>query len=80
LAVGAPTLASDIPAAREVLGDAATLIPAMDVEAWSAALERHARDAPPQPGARAAGRARAAGFTWERSAQAALEALERAAR
>jgi glycosyltransferase involved in cell wall biosynthesis len=79
MAVGTPTLASDIPAAREVLGDAAVLIAPMDVEAWSAGLERFARD----PAARVAthdiGRARAAGFTWDRAAAEALTALVRAA-
>ena len=39
MAAGAPVVASDIPAIREVAGDAAVLVPPGDVEQWVGALE-----------------------------------------
>ena len=71
LASGTPVVASDLPAHREVLGDQAITPPATRPP-WP----------PPWPGsrrpggapARAARRARAAGFTWETCAQATLSA------
>ncbi len=80
MAAGAPVVASDIPVTREVLGDAALLVPAMDVAAWSVALRRLAGE--PELRTRLAdqGRTRAAGFTWQGAARIALGALERAAR
>ncbi len=80
MAAGTPTLASDIPVTREVLGDAAELLPPRDDAAWSAALERLVDQPELRGRLSAAGRERAATFTWERSAERALEALERAAR
>jgi glycosyltransferase involved in cell wall biosynthesis len=69
MALGIPVLASDIPAHREVLGDAAVLLPPSDPEAWSSALLRVVGD----PGFCARlgrlGSARAAGFTWARNAR-----------
>jgi glycosyltransferase involved in cell wall biosynthesis len=79
MAAGAPAIASDIPVTREVLGDAALLVPATDVHAWSLALERLATEPALRDDAATRGRARAAGFRWETSARAALGALERAA-
>ena len=71
MAQGTPVVCADIPALREVAGGAARLVPPMNVEAWVAAvgdLLEGAADHPAQttqPMA-AAGRARAAGFSWER--------------
>lgn len=60
---GTPVVCSDLPATREVAGDAAVLVPAGDVDAWSDVLEGLLGD----PGARAdlsrRGRARAALFS-----------------
>jgi glycosyltransferase involved in cell wall biosynthesis len=73
LAGGAPVVASDLPALREVLGDQAELVPPGDPAALAAALARVLDDPGGEP-ARAARRARAAGFTWETCAQATLSA------
>ncbi|WP_157269980.1 glycosyltransferase family 4 protein [Azohydromonas aeria] len=75
MACGAPVIASDIPAHREVLGSAATLVPLDDDDAWAAAFD--ALQQPPAPVAVEPGPARR--FSWEHSAQrlvAALTALE----
>jgi glycosyltransferase involved in cell wall biosynthesis len=73
LACGTPVVAADLPAHREVLGDQAELVPPGDPAALAAALARVLED-PGGESARAARRARAAGFTWERCAQATLSA------
>jgi glycosyltransferase involved in cell wall biosynthesis len=73
LACGTPVVASDLPALREVLGDQAELVAPGDPAALAAALARVLDDPGGEP-ARAARRARAAGFTWETCAQATLSA------
>jgi glycosyltransferase involved in cell wall biosynthesis len=70
MAAGTAVLASDIPAHREVAGGHATLLPAGDADAWSAAL---AGLGGADDGARGR-RAHAAGFTWRASATAHLRA------
>jgi glycosyltransferase involved in cell wall biosynthesis len=70
-------VASDLPAHREVLGDQAHLFPPGDPAALAAALARVLDDPGGEP-ARAARRARAAGFTWENCATATLSAYRRA--
>lgn len=68
MAAGAPVLASDLPAVREVAAEAAVLLPAGDVGAWADAITSIAAD--PERRSRLAeqGRARAAAFTWEAAA------------
>jgi glycosyltransferase involved in cell wall biosynthesis len=73
LACGTPVVASDLPALREVLGDQAELVPPGDPAALAGALARVLDDPGGGP-ARAARRARAAGFTWEACATATLSA------
>ena len=73
LACGTPVVAADLPALREVLGDQAELVPPGDPAALAGALARVLDDPGGEP-ARAARRARAAGFTWETCAQATLSA------
>jgi len=73
LACGTPVVAADVPALREVLGDQAELVPPGDPDALAGALVR-ALESPGGEDARAARRARAAGFTWENCAQATLSA------
>ncbi|WCO65860.1 glycosyltransferase [Iamia majanohamensis] len=78
MAAGTPVVATDIPATREVVADAARLVPAGDPEALAAALEGVLGD--PQEAARlaAAGRERhRLGLSQERSDDA-LAALYRA--
>jgi glycosyltransferase involved in cell wall biosynthesis len=81
LACGAPVLASDLPALREVGGPAAGYLPVGDVPAWTAAvldlLQRHRDDPDAHQRRRAAGLAQAARFGWPAHA-AALVALYRA--
>jgi glycosyltransferase involved in cell wall biosynthesis len=69
LAAGLPVLASDIPALRESLGDAAWRLPVDDDAAWIAALIRLLRDPALRLQWAARGPAHARGFTW--AAQAA---------
>jgi glycosyltransferase involved in cell wall biosynthesis len=73
LACGTPVVAADVPALREVLGGQAELVPPGDPDALAGALAR-ALESPGGEDARAARRARAAGFTWENCAQATLSA------
>lgn len=70
MAAGVPVLASDIPALREVAGDAATLLPPGDPDAWAGAVLALAGDGEARADAARRGRERAAGFTWERTARA----------
>jgi glycosyltransferase involved in cell wall biosynthesis len=71
LACGTPVVASDQQALREVLGDQAELVAPGDPVALAGALARVLDDPGGDP-ARAARRARAAGFTWEACATATL--------
>ncbi len=72
---GLPCVCSDAPAFREVAGDSALVAPALDVDAWAAALERVLSE--PDLAARlsADGRSRAETFSPERTAAAFAVAL-----
>ena len=62
---GAPVVASDIPALREVSGGLSTLVPADDISAWRVAVHNAWNNGgPPEPR-----RQWAESFTWERSAR-----------
>ena len=74
MAAGAPVVVSDRGALPEVVGDAAVVV-APEPEALRAGLERALANA---DDLRAAGRARAAEFTWERTARGWHESLRRA--
>ena len=67
LACGASVLASDIPALREVGGNAVTFAPVADVPVWADLVDRLLRGEtkPPQ-----AGREQAERFSWDRHADA----------
>jgi len=69
LALGVPVVASDIDVHREVLGDAATLVPPDGAAAFAEAFTRVLSDAGCTERLRKRGLARAAGFTWERCAE-----------
>jgi glycosyltransferase involved in cell wall biosynthesis len=69
LAAGLPVLASDIPALRESLGEAAWLLP-VDDAAWVAALIRLLGDPALRREWAAKGPAHARGFTWDAQAAA----------
>jgi glycosyltransferase involved in cell wall biosynthesis len=69
LALGVPVVASDIEAHREVLGDAALLISPDSVEALADAFTRIVSDRLGTESLRKRGLERAAGFTWQQSAE-----------
>ena len=77
MACGTPVIASDIPALREVGGDAATYCPVGDVARWafdvSALLEERTRDTDRWRTRRAAGVARAQRFNWREHARRMTE-------
>ena len=74
MAAGLPVVASDIPAARELTGDAALLNPGDDPGHWTEAIERIVSDEALRTRLATAGLERAAEFTWGRTAAATLEA------
>ena len=69
MAAGTAVVASDIAALREVLGDAALLVPAGDGEALTGALDHLIGDDAAREALVSKGRQRAALFTWERCAE-----------
>lgn len=78
MAAGTACLAGTYGPAREVLGDAALLVDPLDVGALADGLRRLMRDDESRRSFALAGKARAAGFTWERTARATLEAYQAA--
>jgi glycosyltransferase involved in cell wall biosynthesis len=72
LACGAPTLAADIPVFREVAGDAALLVDPLEVDAIEDGLAKLLTDNDLRGTLQASGPTRAAHFSRERTAKAAL--------
>jgi alpha-1,3-rhamnosyl/mannosyltransferase len=72
LASGTPVVCSDIAACAEVAGDAAERVPAGDVPAWTAALERVLTSGDLRCRLAAAGPDRARAFTWSACARRTL--------
>jgi glycosyltransferase involved in cell wall biosynthesis len=79
LAAGVPAACSAIEPLASLAGDAALLVPPDDEEALAAALLRLASDEPLRARLAAEGPPRAAGFTWEKAAEATLAAIREAA-
>jgi len=79
MAAGTPVLTSNVSSLPEVAGDAALLVDPDDVDAISEGMARLAQDQALRDRLRDAGRARAAVFTWERTAVLTAEVLRRAA-
>ncbi len=75
MACGAPVVASTASSVPEVVGDAGLLIDPLDVAAWTAALTQVLDDQALRAHLRQAGLARAATFTWTRTAQAWLDVV-----
>ncbi len=75
MAAGIPVACSDIPPLREVAGDAALFFDPLDEEAIASAIERLMDDTSVQERLAHAGRERALGFTWRKSAELTLEVL-----
>ena len=77
MAAGIPVIASRAASLPEVLGDAGILLDPLDVGAWTQAIVRVVNDEHVRERMRNAGRARAALFTWERTARATLDVYRR---
>ena len=75
---GVPVACSNATSIPEVGGDAARYFDPTDVAAMAAAIESCWTTRRCASGSRAAGRERAAGFTWERCARATLASYDRA--
>jgi glycosyltransferase involved in cell wall biosynthesis len=69
MACGTPVVASDVPALREVAGDAARLVPPGDAEKLAAAVSSLLSDPAAAQLAREQGRQRAGKFSWTRTAE-----------
>jgi alpha-1,3-rhamnosyl/mannosyltransferase len=70
---GCPVVASDIPALSEVVGDAAIVVEPTDVAAWTDAMRLVTTDATRRAELCEAGRARAAVFSPERTADSLVQ-------
>jgi glycosyltransferase involved in cell wall biosynthesis len=79
MASGTPVIASNAASIPEVLGDAGILVDPGDTRGWSRAIAQVAGDEPRRREMTAAGLARAARFTWRRTAQITLAVYRRAA-
>ena len=75
---GAPIIASDLPAFREVAGDQAVLVPAADAEAWAAATIALLADPARRDAMSHAGREAALEFAWPKVTDCLLEVYHRA--
>lgn len=75
---GAPIIASDLPAFREVAGNQAVLIPAADSEAWAAATTALLADPSRRDMMSHAGRLAALEFAWPQVTGRLLEVYQRA--
>jgi len=73
MACGTPVVASDRSSMPEVMGDAGVLLSPENPSIWAATLDELLEDADRRRGLAARGASRAAGFTWEKAAQATLE-------
>jgi alpha-1,3-rhamnosyl/mannosyltransferase len=79
MACGTPVVASRAASMPEVLGEAGVLADPDDVAPWTAALSRILEDVAWRDQLRAVGRARAALFTWQRTAELTYEVYRRVA-
>jgi glycosyltransferase involved in cell wall biosynthesis len=73
---GAPVVASDIPAFREIAGDAALLVDPLDPEAIADGARRVLSDARLAESLRVRGRTNAARFSWRQAARDTLSAYQ----
>ncbi|MCR4314390.1 MAG: glycosyltransferase family 4 protein [Candidatus Uhrbacteria bacterium] len=69
MAAGTTLIASDIPAHREVVGDAGLLVPPDEPETWAHALERIVKDGTLRTELIAKGAERVKQFSWEKTAE-----------
>jgi glycosyltransferase involved in cell wall biosynthesis len=80
MAYGVPVVAARAGALPEVLGDAACFVDPLDVAGWAAAMDAILRDPCLAGRLRDAGRERANGFPWARTAEQTLAVYRAAAR
>lgn len=80
MACGIPVISSNSSAMPEVLGDAALLLDPLDVEGFAAAMVRMLEDEDLRQEMQRRGLARAAGFSWERTARQTLALYHEVAR
>jgi glycosyltransferase involved in cell wall biosynthesis len=78
MAAGAPVVTSDISSLPEVGGDAVAYVSPEDERSIETTLERLLRSPEERAELSRRGRARAAQYSWERTARLMLEELERA--
>ena len=78
MAAGTACLAGTYRAATEVVGDAALFVDPLDVASIAQGLSRLMTDEAERRAVALAGKARAAGFTWERTAKQTVAAYEAA--
>jgi alpha-1,3-rhamnosyl/mannosyltransferase len=69
MAQGTAVVCADIPALREVAGDAACFVPPDDLDGWVAAFNALLPDAAARERLVAAGTARVGGYSWDRCAR-----------
>jgi glycosyltransferase involved in cell wall biosynthesis len=74
MACGTVTITSDVTSFPELVGDAGLLVAAGDVEGFAAAMQRALEDMAGMEALRAAALDRAAGFSWQATARAWLDA------
>jgi glycosyltransferase involved in cell wall biosynthesis len=77
MASGCAVAVSDLPAHREVVGDAGLLVQRGDLAAWQVAVEAILRDREQRRSLGERGEERAALFTWRRTAETTLRVYER---
>ncbi|MBK8913051.1 MAG: glycosyltransferase family 4 protein [Phycisphaerales bacterium] len=77
MACGAPVITSNATSLPEVVGDAGVLLDPADEDAWREALRRAVEDDAWRTERRAAGLARATGFSWQRCAAQTVAAYRR---
>ena len=76
MAVGTVLITSDIPAHREIVGDAGLLVPPGEPEAWAHAMESIVKDGTRRTELIAKERERVKQFSWEKTAQQTWEVLK----
>ncbi len=76
MSCGVPVLTSDIPAIREVCGDAAKLLPSRNVDAWKVALQKILTNENLREEMSKRGLAQAKKFSWEKTAKKTIEVFE----
>jgi glycosyltransferase involved in cell wall biosynthesis len=79
MACGTPVIASDISSLPEVVGDAGLLLPPDDIDAWRDGIEHALTDSAWRTEMIQRGLKQASLFTWEQSAQIAIDVYQKVA-